>query len=132
MNSVEVMALAMQLEVNLDVDGEREKLIAKPSRNITPELDAGLKGNKDELLRNLLIRQAASFLRSELYGSWEAKITGELADAYNDASFADFRKALKKWTADVLKAGRGSAFRDEEEVRYAFVEERDRRWKEVA
>lgn len=135
MNVLETKSLALQLEVNLDIDGEREKLIVTPAANITPELDAGLKENRDELMRSLLISRALEYVIGEME---EKDLPRELNESipYEDlegATFKEFRRALQRWAARMVEGMQERPFRSESEVFNAFRAERDRRgWKEIA
>lgn len=136
MNVLQTKALALQLEVNLDVDGEREKLIVTPAANITPELDAGLKENRDEIMRSLLISQAIEYVWDNQSGSGPLK---EINDniPYEDvegASFQEFRKAVRKWAWEMVEGmKKETKLSSIAEVFDAFRAERDKRdWKEIA
>ncbi len=129
MDALETRALAVQLEVTLDVDGEHEKLIANPSSNITSELRDGLQRNKDEIMRDLLLRQAQKFIVVRHPGAEkEIGSSEEVNAAYLDASFPDFRQEVRRWASRVIaRIQETEILKTESEVFEAFREEKVKR-----
>ena len=129
----EVFSLAGQLEVNLEVNGKKEKVIVTPTSRLTEELRAGVKENRDELMRSLLVKRAIEYIWScQIRYGMEATSQSRIWSAIPhehlaNREFQDFREELRKWTHRVEQAIKKDSFKTESEVFAAFKEGRDRR-----
>lgn len=111
MNALQTRALAFQLEVNLEPNNG--KLRATPVRHITPELRTGLAANREEILRDLLIKEAYRFLaRHNRTGAELSALAPESFDrvneTYADGSYEEFLEALREWTEEARAALSGA------------------------
>lgn len=105
MNEIETFSLALALEVNLDVNTETLKIAATPKKNITPELVAGIRDNRDDILKSLLFSKTLRWLEEKLgpkpgpererrWDLWSGE--GEkLNGIWCDGSVEEFRHALR-------------------------------------
>ncbi len=111
MNALQTRALALALEVNLDT--EEGKLLATPKQSVTPELREGIQHNRDELVRDLLIRKSYAFLaRHNAERADLSALAPEAFDRVNESyaqSFSDFHEALREWTRQVYVHLKGEA-----------------------
>lgn len=134
MNLVQLYALALQLEVSLEVEDKQERVIATPAANVTDDLRVGVKENRDELMRDLLVRRAICYVwKNQAEGGSLGEINTSIPhDELEGMSFGEFRLALGRWAAGIVNDMKEDTFKTEAEVFDAFRVERDRRCKEVA
>jgi hypothetical protein len=94
---------AAHLGVRLSVPSDRDVVLATPSHRLTGDLRAGIKAHREELMRDLLLKQAVEYLSHRYVDGADMSVLdapGEKVDEYHhrkDVPFGDFRKAVREY-----------------------------------
>lgn len=109
MNTLETLALALSLEVNIQLNPQTLRLVLNPRYRITEELREAIKENRDEIICELLYKKAVAYL---------ARITHGKPDTLRRATIDEFeRHTVNLASPDIGIAGQESSLRSPEVVK---------------
>jgi TubC N-terminal docking domain len=108
MNASEVLIEARRLGLRLTRKGE--DIAIRPASRLTPELRAAIRQNKDQILRDMLLRDALAYLAEHSDGDelTEALLPLEelLNDTYLDGGEEQFKSAVREYVRAGLRSYR--------------------------
>lgn len=107
MNTTEILGCVERLGVRLDV--QDDKIVCHRASNLTPELRDAIKENRDQLLMDVLVREALRYL-DERYvegadlSALSGPIHDEVCEAYGAGNLEAFRVAVSEYVREGLVA----------------------------
>lgn len=109
MNILETLALALSLEINIELKPQTLKLVVTPREKITEELREAIKENRDAIICDLLYKEAVAYL---------ARITHGKPEKTRRAAIDEFEKRTASLASpDIGIAGCESSLRSPEVIK---------------
>jgi hypothetical protein len=103
MDSMWVLFRAGQLGVELSLDGDN--ILARPAGRLDPELRTALRKNKEDVVKDLLMRDALRFLNEHYVEGANLSVLdpheNRINEAYHTAALKAYRGAIR----DYVRAG---------------------------
>jgi hypothetical protein len=105
MDSTWVLFRARQLSVELSVDGDN--IVARPARRLEPELRTAIRENKENLVKDLLMRDALRYLNEHFVEGANLSALdpheNQINEAYHTAALKEYRAAIREYVRTGLR-----------------------------